>query len=345
MSETPAEETAPITTASPKRAKERVFGIAVRAFAAVTVIGSVAAITQLSYSPPRAPIVGYQIVNRDGSIPEGAIPIPVPPPGPQLVAPLPRPQPPSHPPGPVAAGPFGALPSVTDRGLPISVAQPCPFGWPAPGPDEQGGLASLIDVAPAAGVFSSEAFAPATAYEPILKMMGPVLARISPLLSRHPWAIDQFVTRFQTVMVRILEAILPYYGPYRNDVLKAEGDLAKALTPFLESLYNTPTAQCLVAWEAQRIRDARGGRPPALRLHDLGKVIDLYRSTHWREGDDDPPPPPLPAYEFTPPPAPPPASDTPAAPSTSRRVIPNFPTPTPAPAPTQTSSPAISSSL
>lgn len=290
MSETPAEETAPITTASPKLAKERVFGIAVRAFAAVTVIGSVAAITQLSYSPPRAPIVGYQIVNRDGSIPEGAIPIPVPPPGPQLVAPLPRPQPPSHPPGPVAAGPFGALPSVTDRGLPISVAQPCPFGWPAPGPDEQGGLASLIDVAPAAGVFSSEAFAPATAYEPILKMMGPVLARISPLLSRHPWAIDQFVTRFQTVMVRILEAILPYYGPYRNDVLKAEGDLAKALTPFLESLYNTPTAQCLVAWEAQRIRDARGGRPPALRLHDLGKVIDLYRSTHWREGDDDPPP-------------------------------------------------------
>lgn len=176
MSETPAEETAPITTASPKRAKERVFGIAVRVFAAVTVIGSVAAITQLSYSPPRAPIVGYQIVNRDGSIPEGAIPIPVPPPGPQLVAPLPRPQPPSHPPGPVAAGPFGALPSVTDRGLPISVAQPCPFGWPAPGPDEQGGLASLIDVAPAAGVFSSEAFAPATAYEPILKMMGPVLA-------------------------------------------------------------------------------------------------------------------------------------------------------------------------
>ncbi|SIL61079.1 Uncharacterised protein [Mycobacteroides abscessus subsp. abscessus] len=90
MSETPAEETAPITTASPKLAKERVFGIAVRAFAAVTVIGSVAAITQLSYSPPRAPIVGYQIVNRDGSIPEGAIPIPVPPPGPQLVAPLPR---------------------------------------------------------------------------------------------------------------------------------------------------------------------------------------------------------------------------------------------------------------
>ncbi|SIL61048.1 Uncharacterised protein [Mycobacteroides abscessus subsp. abscessus] len=81
MSETPAEETAPITTASPKLAKERVFGIAVRAFAAVTVIGSVAAITQLSYSPPRAPIVGYQIVNRDGSIPEGAIPIPVPPPG------------------------------------------------------------------------------------------------------------------------------------------------------------------------------------------------------------------------------------------------------------------------
>ncbi|MBN7559171.1 N-acetylmuramoyl-L-alanine amidase, partial [Mycobacteroides abscessus subsp. abscessus] len=33
------------------------------------------------------------------------------------------------------------------------------------------------------------------------------------------------------------------------------------------------------------------------------------------------------------------------APSTSRPVIPNFPTPTPAPAPTQTSSPAISSSL
>ncbi|MBA0048042.1 hypothetical protein [Mycobacterium sp. NPDC050853] len=342
MTPMPAAETAAIASTGRTPAKERVFVVAVRTFAAITVIGSVAAITQLSYSPPRAPIVGYQIVNRDGSIPEGAIPIPVPPPGPQLVAPLPRPQTPSHPPG-QAAGPFGLLPSVTDRGLPISVAAPCPFGWPAPGPDEQGGLASLIDVAPAAGVFSSEAFAPATAYEPILKMMGPVLARISPLLSRHPWGIDQFVTRFQTVMVRILEAILPYYGPYRGDVLKAEGDLAKALTPFLESLYNTPSAQCLVAWEAQRIRDARGGRPPALRLHDLGKVIDLFRSTHFREGDDDPPPAPLPVYEYTPPPEPPPASDAPAAPTTSRSPIPNFPTPTPTPAPV--SAPAISSSL
>jgi hypothetical protein len=328
-------------------AKERVFGIAVRAFAAISVIGSVAAITQLSYSPPRAPITGYQIVNRDGSIPEGVVPIPVPPPGPQLIAPLPPPpQAPSHPPGaaPVAAAGAPAAPAA-DRGLPISTVAPCPFGWPAPGPDEQGGLASLIAVAPAAGVFSSEAFAPATAYEPILKMMGPVLARISPLLSRHPWAIDQFVTRFQTVMVRVLEAIMPYYGPYRNKVLDAEGDLARALTPFLESLYNTPSAQCLVAWEAQRIRDARGGVPPALRLHDLGKVIDLFRSTHFREGDDDPPPPPLPVYEYTPTPEPPPpAPAEPPALTTSRPPIPGFPTPTstvPAPAP----SPAVSSSM
>lgn len=148
-------------------------------------------------------------------------------------------------------------------------------------------------------------------------------------------------------MIRILEAILPYYGPYRNDVLKAEGDLAKALTPFLESLYKTPTAQCLVAWEAQRIRDARGGRPPALRLHDLGKVIDLYRATHWREGDDDPPPASLPAPEYTPAPEAPPAEDTPA-PATPRPVIPGFPTPTPVPAPPPVpadAAPAISSSV
>lgn len=319
--------------------QHKVFAIALRAFAAVSVVGSVAAITQLSQQQPRPPITGYQIVNRDGSIPEGVVPIPVPPPGPQLVTPpAPKPQPPSHPPaiGP-GVGP-GAMPAA-DRGTPISVAAPCPFGWPAPGPDEQGGLASLIDVAPAAGVFSSEAFAPATAYEPILKMMGPVLARISPLLSRHPWAVDQLVTRFNTVSIRILEAILPYYGPYRNKVLDAEGDLAKALTPFLESLYNTPTAQCLVAWEAQRIRDARGGVPPALRLHDLGKVIDLFESTHWREDDKNPPPDPLPAYEYTPPPAPPPAPDTPA-PTTSRAPIPYFPTPTPTPAASPVPNPA-----
>ncbi|EUA65555.1 hypothetical protein I541_5771 [Mycobacteroides abscessus] len=82
-----------------------------------------------------------------------------------------------------------------------------------------------------------------------------------------------------------------------------------------------------------------------MRLHDLGKVIDLYRSTHWREGDDDPPPPPLPAYEFTPPPAPPPASDTRRRPARSRPVIPNFPHPDSGAGATQTSSPAISSSL
>ncbi|EUA65554.1 hypothetical protein I541_5770 [Mycobacteroides abscessus] len=212
MSETPAEETAPITTASPKRAKERVFGIAVRVFAAVTVIGSVAAITQLSYSPRVQPIVGYQIVNRDGldsrgwRFRSGAAARPA------AGGSAASPSAPSHPPGPVAAGPFGALPSVTDRGLPISVAQPAPSAGRRLVPTNR--AVCLVDRRGSCrGRVSLRAFARATAYETILKMMARCW-RESPrccpgIRGDRPSSSPDFRPSWCGFWRRIL----PYYGP------------------------------------------------------------------------------------------------------------------------------------
>ncbi len=185
--------------------------------------------------------------------------------------------------GPAASVPIGpgAAPATSvplTSGNPFTTApvntQPaCPLGWPAP--KQQGGLASLIGLAPLAGPFSSEAFALGSVYQPILQLAGPLLAEISPVIARNqPW-IDPIIARVQAVEAVVLEAILPYYGPYRAQLIAAEGEFARQLAPILNSVYNSEAASCLVAWQGQLIDQAEGGRITVASLAHPGTVVEL----------------------------------------------------------------------
>ncbi|MFI9506629.1 hypothetical protein [Nocardia sp. NPDC052566] len=166
---------------------------------------------------------------------------------------------------PGQASPFAAVP--------VGTQPPCPLGWPAP--KQSGGLASLIGLAPLAGPFSSEAFALGSVYQPILQLVGPVLAEIAPVITANQPLIDPLIARVQGVEAVVLEAILPYYGPYRGQLIAAEGDLAKTLAPILARAYNSEIASCFVAWQGQIIDQAKGGRITVASLAHPGTLVEL----------------------------------------------------------------------
>lgn len=156
---------------------------------------------------------------------------------------------------------------------PIEQQASCPLGWPKP--ERQGGLASLIGLAPAAGVFSSEAFALGSVYQPLLQLVGPLLAEIEPVITANlPW-INPLIEQVQGVEAVVLEAILPYYGPYRGQLLAAEGEVAKVLAPILADAYRTPAAACLVAWQGQIISAAKGKPVTVASLSRPGQTVVL----------------------------------------------------------------------
>ncbi|MGW4248271.1 hypothetical protein, partial [Nocardia sp. NPDC004722] len=167
---------------------------------------------------------------------------------------------------PLGAGSPFATPTVNTQPA-------CPLGWPAP--KQQGGLASLIGLAPLAGPFSSEAFALGSVYQPILQLAGPVLAQIAPVITRYQPLIDPLIAQVQGVEAVVLQAILPYYGPYRSQLIAAEGDFAKAIAPALNSVYNSEIASCFVAWQGQIIGQAQGGRITVASLAHPGTVVEL----------------------------------------------------------------------
>lgn len=149
----------------------------------------------------------------------------------------------------------------------------CPLGWPAP--KQQGGLASLIGLAPLAGPFSSEAFALGSVYQPILQLAGPLLAQIAPVITQYQPLIDPIINQVQGVEAVVLQAILPYYGPYRSQLIAAEGDFAKAIAPILNNVYNSEAASCFVAWQGQIIDQAQGGRITVASLAHPGTTVEL----------------------------------------------------------------------
>lgn len=142
---------------------------------------------------------------------------------------------------PGTANPFAAVPTATQP--------PCPLGWPES--KQQGGLASLIGLARLAGPFSSKAFALGSVYQPILQLAGPVLAEIAPIITRYQPVIDPLINQVLGVEAVVLQAILSYYGPHRDQLIAAEGDFAEALAPVLTRAYNSEIASCLVAWQGK----------------------------------------------------------------------------------------------
>ncbi|MCX5045457.1 hypothetical protein OG921_20005 [Aldersonia sp. NBC_00410] len=225
-------------------------------------------------APAAPPAVGTPApaasVPLGGGVGAGAVPIGT---APVSTVPLPTAAPGA---GPAGAVPLGAVAPGTGSpfGATIQVTQPpCPLGWPAP--EKQGGLASLIGLAPLAGPFSSEAFALASVYQPMLRLAGPILAEIAPVITHYQPQIDPIIQNVQAVEAVVLQAILPYYGPYRDQLIAAEGDVAKALAPVLERAYATESASCLVAWQGQVVEQARGGRIVVPSLARPGTLVEL----------------------------------------------------------------------
>ncbi|MBF6061931.1 hypothetical protein IU500_19730 [Nocardia terpenica] len=171
---------------------------------------------------------------------------------------------------PAASVPLADSPFAT---APVNTQPACPLGWPAP--KQQGGLASLIGLAPLAGPFSSEAFALGSVYQPILRLAGPVLAEIAPVIAHYQPQIDPVITRVQGVEAVVLQAILPYYGPYRSQLIAAEGNVARQLAPILDRAYNSEIASCFVAWQGQLIDQAEGGPIRVPSLAHPGAVVEL----------------------------------------------------------------------
>ncbi|GAA1461405.1 hypothetical protein [Williamsia maris] len=138
---------------------------------------------------------------------------------------------------------------------PIAEQPACPG---IPKPDRSGGLSSIVELAPMFGSFSSEVFALGPAMQPALQLFGPVLAELEPVIHQNlPW-ITPILNRISDATAVILKAILPFYGPYREQFISAEGQFAASLTPVLTKIYQSPAAACLVALEGQIIRNAKG---------------------------------------------------------------------------------------
>lgn len=124
----------------------------------------------------------------------------------------------------------------------------CPI--PLQKPTQQGGLQSLISFAPAFGPFSAEAFAAASAYQPLLQLIGPILAQYPSMAPTLAPVLTPLVTSFATGSNALFTLVSPLYGPYRTQILQQETALAAYFAPYSEKLANSPLGGCIVDLEA-----------------------------------------------------------------------------------------------
>jgi hypothetical protein len=182
---------------------------------------------------PVAPPAGAPVVIA-ASVPAASAPV---------SAPRTSSSPPSKPPTPPPGG-----------GTPDGPAT-CPIPLRPPG--QQGGLQSLIDFAPAFGQFSAEAFAAASAYQPVLRLIGPILAQYPSLAPKLSPMMTPFVNALGSALNSLFGLVGPYYAPYRTHVLRAETKLAAFLAPYAQRLANSPLGGCIVDVEAALVADEK----------------------------------------------------------------------------------------
>ena len=138
--------------------------------------------------------------------------------------------------------------------VPSGPGAPCPFALPAP--QDTGGLASLIGLAPAFGPFSSEAFAMAAAYQPLLTLFGPLVAQVPSTTARAQPTVAPLVRALESLENDGFTFAGPLYGSRRQQVLELETHLATALAPYAEALAESPAGACLVDLEGMLVAAA-----------------------------------------------------------------------------------------
>lgn len=130
---------------------------------------------------------------------------------------------------------------------------PCPIEIASSQTD--GGLQSLIDFAPAFGPFSAEAFAMASAYQPALQLIGPILAKYPGLAPTFKPLLDPLLAPFQKLLDAGFSLLGPLYSPYRQQFLEAETKLAAVLAPYSQKLASSELGGCIVALQNALLHD------------------------------------------------------------------------------------------
>lgn len=132
---------------------------------------------------------------------------------------------------------------------------PCPVDLPEPA--SSGGLQSLISLAPAFGPFKDEAFGLGPVYQPILTILGPLLAQYP----KHQDELQPAVDAFLAVSTKVVDsgwAILgPLYSPYRAEFLAAEQKLSEALAPITRGIASSSIAGCLRSVQGILLNDTQ----------------------------------------------------------------------------------------
>ena len=127
---------------------------------------------------------------------------------------------------------------------PERTAAPCPA--PLESPSSNGGLQSLVGYAPAFGPFTGEAFAAASAYAPVLTLVGPVLAQYPTAAPYIEPLVNPLLASWEQVLAAGYGVVGPYYSPYRSQFIAAETQLATALAPYSQSLASSAVASCVI---------------------------------------------------------------------------------------------------
>lgn len=140
------------------------------------------------------------------------------------------------------------------RGIP-----PCPIKL-SDSP-QSGGLQSLVPFAPAFGPFSAEAFALASAYQPELQLLGPILAQYPGIEPAVAPIMTPLVSSLGALLTRGLDVIAPLYGPYRTQFLEAETKLAAALAPYSQALAYNELGGCIVELQSALLTASKRGAP------------------------------------------------------------------------------------
>jgi hypothetical protein len=152
---------------------------------------------------------------------------------------------------PTVAVPTGTnpTPATGSGGSGASTPEPpaiptCPL--PLTAPAEPGGLASIVGLAPLFGPFSSEAFAAAPAFQPMLQDIGPFLVAFADAYATEQPSVAPFVTQVESLENAGFSLVSPYYGPYRSKFLAAEAALATALAPEVKTLAANAATSCVI---------------------------------------------------------------------------------------------------
>jgi len=169
------------------------------------------------------------------------------------------------PPAPAVATVTTVPPTPNSALSPQPTSQPgfitatCPLGLSPPA--QPGGLASLIGLAPLFGPFSSEAFAMAPAYAPVVSLFGPFVVQFVNTYNGAQPSLAPLLGVWEQMVNAGFNVFEPLYGPQRRQVIGYETQLATILAPYSTEMVNNPAGACLVDLEGMLTAAAGSGGP------------------------------------------------------------------------------------